>query len=328
MQIFTDPINSGHNLSKIKFMNQKIKEAAIWGFIVGDALGVPYEFIDREDMKLAPATGMIGFGTHHQPAGTWSDDTSMMLCVIENIKNNGSPKDLAKLFIRWYDDAYHTAHGEVFDIGITTRNAIHQLKAGVPVSTSGATDEYAAGNGSLMRCLPYAFAEDFAKSIYEMIIDNNITHRLTICNHCCMFYVKLLQAITKGYNKEDAVKAGAAYLKFGRRIVDSEDEEADVVYYAKFNRIFNADFKFLPESAIKSTGYVLHSLEASIWCFLNSNNYSDAVLKAVNLGGDTDTIAALTGGMAAAYYGVDNIPKEWLEQIARKTDIENLISTI
>ncbi|MEX1203045.1 MAG: ADP-ribosylglycohydrolase family protein [Ferruginibacter sp.] len=309
-------------------MSQKIKQAAIWGFIVGDAMGVPYEFIDRDDMKLEPAMGMKAFGTHHQPAGTWSDDTSMMLCVIENIKNNGSPKDLAKLFIRWFDDGYHTAHGEVFDIGITTRNAIVKLKTGIPASKSGATDEFSAGNGSLMRCLPYAFGEDFRKSMYEMIIDNNITHRLPICNECCMFYAKVIQAIQLGKGKEDAVRAGAAFLKFGRRIVDSDDDEAAVVYYAKFKRILSDDFKFLPEAAIKSTGYVLHTLEAAIWCFLNTNNYSEAVLKAVNLGGDTDTIAAVTGGMAAAYYGIDNIPKEWLEQIVRKKDIENLIAVI
>ena len=310
-------------------MNLKTKRnAAIWGFIVGDALGVPYEFTDRNDMKLEPATGMKGFGTHHQPAGTWSDDTSMMLCVLEKIKTKGTTKDLAKLFIRWYDDGYHTAHGVVFDIGITTRAAIYKLKTGIAVSKSGSSDEHSAGNGSLMRCLPYAFAEDFEKAMSEMIKDNNITHRLSICNDCCLFYAKVIQAITKGKDKEDAVEAGVNYLKFDRRIVESGEDETDLVYNSKFNIIFSENFRLLPEVAIKSTGYVLDTIEAVIWCFLNTDNYTDAVLKAINLGGDTDTIAALTGGIAATYYGLDNIPKEWIEQIVRREDLEKIISTL
>jgi ADP-ribosylglycohydrolase len=94
--------------------------AALWGFIVGDALGVPYEFSDRKEMMNDPAIEMIGYRSHDQPAGTWSDDTSMMLCVLENIQNNGSVKDLANLFLDWYYNGYHTANGEAFDIGNTT----------------------------------------------------------------------------------------------------------------------------------------------------------------------------------------------------------------
>ena len=303
---------------------KKQQRAAIWGFIVGDALGVPYEFSERSYMKENPASSMTGFGTHNQAPGTWSDDTSMMLCVLENIMNKGSVNILAKIFIKWYDEAYLTPHGKVFDMGITTRLALDRVKLGVKATSAGARDEFSAGNGSLMRCLPYAFADDFQKSMLKMLVENKVTHQLPICNECCLFYAKVIQALANGLQKEEAVKAGGAYLRFGNRIFYADKDQPK----SNFSRLFSDQFKYFPENQIQSTGYVLHTLEAVIWCFLNSSNYADAVLKAVNLGGDTDTIAALTGGLAGVYYGYDNIPGEWLKQIVRGNDIENLISNI
>lgn len=303
---------------------QQHRTAALWGFIVGDALGVPYEFTDRAIMKTYPATGMIGYGTHQQPVGTWSDDTSMMLCVILNIKKGGSVQDLANLFVQWLDEGYHTPWGSVFDVGITTYFSIEAIKSGVHVSRSGGYDEFSAGNGSLMRCLPYAFAEDFPKSMFTMIRENKITHRLEICNDCCLFYAKLNHAISQGFTKQQSLEAACAYLHFGRRIMESS-EENDFTSLSKFSRLYSGNFQHLPEEDIKSTGYVVNTLEAAIWCFLNSESYYKAVLMAVNLGGDTDTIAALTGGMAGNFYGYQSIPIEWLNQIVRKNDLAKLI---
>lgn len=304
---------------------KNIKDA-VWGFITGDALGVPYEFSTRSMMKEQPANDMIGFGTYNQPAGTWSDDTSMMLCVLENIINNGSTKDLASLFLRWYKDDYMTPHGELFDIGITTSTALTNLMKGVKPTLSGCNDEFASGNGSLMRCIPYAFNEDISKSVFNMAIENKITHRNSICTLCCMYYVKMMRAILEGSDKHKAVDAGRSYLNFGWRITDSEDDHIEMKKL--FERIFSKDFSKLPESEIKSTGYVLSTLESVVWCFLNTDNYKDAVLKAVNLGGDTDTIAALTGGLAGLYYGYDTIPKKWLKKIVSPDLINNLLNKL
>jgi ADP-ribosyl-[dinitrogen reductase] hydrolase len=295
--------------------------AACWGFIVGDALGVPYEFNSREQMTEHPATGMVGYGTHEQPAGTWSDDTSMMLCVLENLQKDGSARDLANLFLRWHRDGYHTAHGEVFDIGMTTLASMMRLGDGMSPTESGSSDEWSAGNGSLMRCVPYAFAADMSESIFNMIVQNRITHPLTICHEACMFYVKMLSSLAEGSTKEQALTTAGAYVRYGWRIVDQDDNTS----FDKFSRLFNPSFSSIHVDEIQSSGYVMHTLEACVWCFMNSNNYSQAVLKAVNLGGDTDTIAALTGALAATFYGSAQIPVEWITRIQRGDELEVFI---
>jgi ADP-ribosylglycohydrolase len=296
--------------------------AAYWGFIVGDALGVPYEFCSREMMESRPATDMVGYGSHKQPAGTWSDDSSMMLCVLENMKQNGSTRELSNLFLQWYQSGYHTPHGEVFDIGLTTRASMIRLSEGVSPFNSGSSDQWSAGNGSLMRCVPYAFAEDISRSIFNMIIHNKITHREALCHEACMFYLKMIRSLAEGAIKEESLAKAGAYLKYGWRIVDQEDYNESS---EKFYRLLRPDFSMLSIGEIKSSGYVLDTLEASIWCFMNSSSYKDAVLKAVNLGGDTDTIGALTGSLAATYYGVEGIPETWKLKIVRSKKLDRLI---
>ena len=301
------------------------RTAAIWGFIVGDAMGVPYEFSEREIMNQNPAVKMIGYGTHNQPIGTWSDDTSMLLCVVENLKKQGGLSDLANLFTRWYKHGHHTAHGEIFDIGNTTLIAIEKLIDGIHPTKSGEIHEYSAGNGSLMRCLPYAYEPDFKLSMIKMLLDSRITHNTTICNECCLFYTKVHQALILGKNKEESVKEGINILKPLQHSFNELFNKEENRFSDNCNRLSSDQFKYIPENDIQSTGYVLHTLEAVIWCFLNSNSYSAAVLKAINLGGDTDSIAALTGGLAASYYGYESIEKKWIEMIVRKNEIEKII---
>ena len=294
---------------------------ALWGFIVGDALGVPYEFSERDEMLANPANGMIGYGTYNQPPGTWSDDSSMMLCVLENLAKDGSVRHLADLFLSWYRDGYHTAGGQVFDIGFTTLDALTRLAEGVHPTKAGNLDERSAGNGSLMRCVPYAFAADMSESIFNMIVQNRITHPLTICHEASMFYVKMLRALAEGSTKEEALSTAGAYVRYGWRIVDQNDNTS----IDKFSRLFNSSFSSVHVDEIHSIGYVMYTLEACVWCFMNSNNYSEAVLKAVNLGGDTDTIAALVGAMAATFYGSAQIPVEWSSTIQRGAELEAFI---
>lgn len=300
----------------------KIKDA-IWGFVVGDALGVPFEFSTRNMMKENPAVDMVGYGTYNQPPGTWSDDTSMMLCVLENIINQGTTKDLARLFLKWYKEGYMTPRGELFDIGITTSTALSNLMRGVKPSQSGLGDEISAGNGSLMRCLPYAFVEDLPKSIFNMVMENRITHRHHLCSLSCMYYVKMMRAILEGKEKKELCSIAAGYIRKGWRLTDADDDHMETRKI--FQKLFDADFPTLPENEIQSTGYVISTLEAVVWCFMNTDNYKDAVLKAINLGGDTDTIAALTGALAGLYYGFDSIPEKWINQIANPDLINNLL---
>ena len=308
-------------------MFQSKMKDAFWGFIVGDAFGLPYEFVDRDDTRSNPAKEMIGHGTFNQPVGTWSDDTSMMLCVMENIYNRGDMSALSQLFIQWYRDGYNTPHGEAFDIGNTTQVAIERLMQGEIPSRSGSSDERSAGNGSLMRTVPYVFTtRTFQEMMLCMTYDHHITHRLPICMDASFFYAHLLKALADGQIKEDAMKIAGDYVQFGWRIMDHKDEDSFMEYTKKFQRLIKNDFAMLKEEDISSSGYVMDTLEASIWSFLNSTSYSDAILRAVNLGQDTDTIAALTGALAGVYYGYDSIPKDWLNRIVGKETIKNRFS--
>jgi ADP-ribosyl-[dinitrogen reductase] hydrolase len=292
--------------------------AAVWGFIIGDALGVPVEFHKREDLRRSPVIGMMGYGSHHQPAGTWSDDSSMLLCTLENIAENGSLTDLAYKFVRWHRDAYMTAHNEVFDIGNTTRAAIMRLIEGVPWFQSGLTDEHiACGNGSLMRILPYAFYERYIQlpssdDRYQLIASSSaITHAHPIPHLCSFFYVELIRALANDISASQAL--GLARETVLACLLNFEDQSASGHYAAKMHRILHADFRTINEADIMSTGYVVYTLEAALWCWINSSSFRDVVLKAVNLGEDTDTVAALAGGLAGLSFGPD---AEWQRQLA------------
>lgn len=302
-------------------MSKSKLRGAVWGFIIGDSLGLPYEFIEREHLSLHPITKMAGYGTHNQPIGTWSDDSSMMLCVMENIINKGSVNDLAMLFKQWFLNGYNTPFGEVFDIGITTLQSILKMIDKKKLIDSNVNCEYSAGNGSLMRSLPYAFLPDFSKASFKLISESRITHRLNICNQCNLFYVKMVRSIYEGSSKEKAFNDARAYMNYGKRIVDVIDKDTE----NKMARIMDSNFPTLDVSEIYSTGYVINTLESCVWCFINSLSYKEAVLKAVNLGGDTDTIAALTGGLAGCYYGIDKLPKKWINSVQAKSKINSLL---
>jgi ADP-ribosyl-[dinitrogen reductase] hydrolase len=297
--------------------------AGIWGFIVGDALGVPYEFSSREAMVMSPAKGMKGWGTYDQPPGTWSDDTSMLLCVLENGHAGGGTHGLANLFLRWAYEGYHTPHGEVFDIGVTTRIALERYKKDKKIS--GLNDERSAGNGSLMRCLPYAFREEYAEVLLYMLRQNRITHRAWLCQSSTIFYTRMARALAEGDSKELSLKKAGGYLRHGWRISDQPDDAMKEA--SRFNRLFDESFPDIPEEEIRSTGYVIDSLEAAVWSFMNGTDYQSTVLKAVNLGEDTDTNAALASGLAAIHYGMKDIPSEWLDTIVNRTELDGKIKS-
>ncbi|WP_052323909.1 ADP-ribosylglycohydrolase family protein [Flavihumibacter sp. ZG627] len=184
---------------------------AVWGFIIGDALGVPAEFCSRAELQRSPITDMTGYGTHSQPPGTWSDDSSMMLCTLENIREGGSMETLANKFLAWYRDAYMTPHGEVFDIGITTRAALMKLQAGIPHTASGVSEErVACGNGTLMRVLPFAFstayaARDSAARFAMVSAAGAITHAHALPHLCSYFYAELLHQLSNDLPAADAL---------------------------------------------------------------------------------------------------------------------------
>ena len=303
-------------------MKNKVK-AGIMGVCIGDALGVPVEFKDRDYLKRFPVTKMQEFGSHNQPKGTWSDDSSLTLCLAEVLIKGYDLEKIGQSFVKWVKYGHWTAHGRLFDIGGTTREAIARLIKGESARFSGNVFEEDNGNGSLMRILPLAFYfkdEENLEKIYKTVKEvSTITHGHFRSVFACFIYVIFAIQLIKGKNKTEA------YTYTQNEVLEyAEKQWFSLNEIELFHRILKNDISGYSEEEIRGSGYVLHSLEASLWCFLNSESYSEAVLKAVNLGEDTDTTGAITGGLAGIYYGFENIPQEWVGELVRKDDIEKI----
>lgn len=296
--------------------------AALLGVAIGDALGVPHEFNSREMMRRNPAKGMIGNGTHAQPAGTWSDDSSLTLCLAEALTEETFDLEIVgKNFVRWMNEGFWTARGEVFDVGITTAEAIKRLEEGVPAITSGSFSEQSLGNGAIMRILPLMF------HIHSLPVEERfswtrqvgaITHRHIRSVIACFYYLEFARLILHGMDKFEVYRR--LQKEIPSFLITVGVDESEIHH---FKRLLEGNIWLLPEGEIESSGYIVHTLEASIWCLLTTNNFKSTLLTAVNLGDDTDTTAAVVGGIAGLVYGFEETPSEWLE-VARKADIENL----
>lgn len=298
--------------------------SGLLGVAVGDALGVPVEFVSRNRLAFEPVTEMKGYGTHDQPPGTWSDDSSLTFCLAESLCYGYNPVDVAKKMEQWFFEAYWTAHGEVFDIGISTQESLTRLKEGIPFDKSGAKGERSNGNGSLMRILPLAYyffahstpaPERLAKSI-EI---SAITHAHIRSGIACFIYTDFALQLLAGKNKHEAYE----YIR-NQTLISLRENGISETQINPFSGILFDNIAQRPENEIESSGYVVHTLEASLWALLNYSNYQDIVLTAVNLGSDTDTTAAVVGGLAGIVYGHHQIPPSWIQQIARKDEIISL----
>lgn len=299
-------------------------KSGIFGVCIGDALGVPVEFKKREDLKLKPVTDYLEFMSWNQPKGTWSDDSSLTLCLAEQLCKGYNIEKIGESFVKWVKYGHWTAHGKLFDIGGTTRHSIARLIKGESACFSGNIFEEDNGNGSLMRILPLAFYlkdEENIEVIYQKVKEvSSITHGHFRSVFSCFIYIIFALEMIKSKDKEKS------YIEMRKKVLEfAEIRDFNKKEVSLFDRILKNKISAYFEDEIKSSGYVLHSLEASFWCFLNSENYAEAVLKAVNLGEDTDTTGAITGGIAGIYYGFENIPQEWIDDLVRKDDI-NLLS--
>lgn len=316
----------------------------LFGFCVGDALGVPVEFSNRNERKEDPVREMRAYGTHCQRAGTWSDDTSLMLCLIDALNQGYSIQKAADNFVDFYKNGAFTPYGEIFDIGISTGEAIEKMCGGeTPVRCGGASvgDN---GNGSLMRVLPlvfYGLRMEGPQLISLVEEVSSMTHGHRRSMFACVFYVKFAIQLMAGDSKTDALERTIGFV----RQYCAESYASD---WEHFDRILSKQILTLEENDIRSTGYVVDTLEAALWAFLGGKSYREVVLTAVNLGGDTDTIAAIAGGLAGIYYCVDGeqaskddqkeiwegtragdglvergeeIPEEWIQCIAKKEEL-------
>lgn len=313
-----------------------IIKTVMLGHAVGDALGVPVEFMSREELVKNPVTDMRGFGTYNVPAGCWSDDTSMALATLDSLKKGRVDyEEIMDNFSAWLTRDEYTPTGVLFDVGGVCRSSIvnYIKNVGIRAVDCGLSTEYSNGNGSLMRIHPialYLFFKGLTNKEGIEIIHNAsaLTHAHKRSKIGCGIYAFVLWELLSGVkcDKTSIIKGICKALDFYK------DEEEIKHYTERLSRLIseidcnlqNTGALNVLEQDIKSTGYVVDSLEAALWCLLATDSYKECVLKAVNLGEDTDTIGAIAGGLAGALYGFDSIQKAWLN-ILKKTDyIENM----
>lgn len=261
-------------------------KAVMYGLAAGDALGVPYEFCERDTFTC---TGMMGHGMHNQPAGTWSDDTAMSLATLDSLTECDGVVDTADLLMRyrlWLQGGMYTPDSKAYDCGITVATALR--------SEHGCDDVMDNGNGSLMRVAPCAF---FNLSDDDVRRVSAITHAHETSMTACVQYVRILEGLLHGDSLRTAVTDSGLSLDFT-----------------------------IPRIEVKSDGFVLDTLNAALWCLANTGTYQDCVLTAVNLGEDTDTTASVAGALAAAIYGLEGIPADWAETLRGRELIDMYVS--
>lgn len=274
------------------------------GLAVGDAVGTTLEFSRRD--AHPPLTDMVGGGPFRLRPGEWTDDTSMALCLADSlIACDGlDQRDLMERFVRWWREGYNSHNARCFDIGITTRQALQRfLDAGDPVA--GSTDPNTAGNGSIMRLGPVAlhWAGDPEGAVAAARAQSVTTHGAPAAVEGCALLAEILvEAIATGDRSAALRSRPAAEAAIGAIAAGS--------WHGK------------ERNNIRSSGYVVHTLEAALWCIDRSTGFSDAVLLAANLGDDADTVAAVTGQIAGALWGQSTIPQHWLDRLAWREEIE------
>lgn len=280
-------------------------QGCLLGLAVGDAVGTTVEFMPRG--SFPEVTDMVGGGPFNLAPGQWTDDTSMALCLAYSIveKNGHDPLDQMEKYLRWAKEGYMSSTGKCFDIGRTVLEALGQFQmTGDPIS--GPTRKNSAGNGSLMRLapIPMFYAPDLEKAMKFSAESSRTTHGAPEAVEACRLFGGMLVKALEGKDKDQILFDTTANIT-SQSILDI------------------AEGKYTSKSVgqIEGSGYVVASLEASLWAFWTTNSYKDAILAAVNLGSDADTTAAICGQVAGAYYGVTGIPENWLEKLFMRDEL-------
>jgi ADP-ribosyl-[dinitrogen reductase] hydrolase len=278
------------------------------GLACGDAVGTTVEFKPRG--TFPPVSDMVGGGPFGLRPGEWTDDTSMALCLATSLVacRGFDPRDQMAHYCRWRDEGYLSSNGRCFDIGTTVADALRRYQA-TDNPFSGSTDPNTAGNGSLMRLapVPMAYANDLEKVAHFSGESSRTTHGAREAVDACRLFGTMIAPALRGEPKA-AILDGGSSLELAPAI----------------RAIAEGSYARKTRQEIKGSGYVVHSLEAALWCFYHTTSYRDAILEAANLGDDADTTAAICGQIAGAYYGIESIPADWLTKLALRKSIESL----
>ena len=288
---------------------------SIVGHAIGDAMGMPTEFCIREHLLSNPVVDMLDSKKVGQPAGSWTDDTSMEIATIESIvSNNGfNYSDIMSRWCDWLNKGEYTPNGVVFDVGRTCLRACRNFMNGIDPTKCGLSDENSNGNGSLMRILPvaiYSYINDLSNDeLLKLTNDvSSLTHGHNISKLACYMYVKFIIRLLNGMSKEECYE----YLK------NDDYSMYDYNSISKYDRLIKGDIRKFKIDDIKSSGYVVDTWECVLWILLNSKSYKETIIAATNIGQDTDTIGAIVGSMAGIIYGLDKAPKQWLDTLIKK----------
>lgn len=289
---------------------------ALLGLAAGDALGTTLEFHTRD--HFPPLTDMVGGGPFDLDPGHWTDDTSMALCLAESLVecDGFDAADQMRRYVRWYREGHNSSTGFCFDIGNTTAEALHRFeRTGEPYS--GDTHPGTAGNGSLMRLAPVAlrYAHAPAHAVAHAANSSRTTHAAPEAVDACRWFAGLLAGVLAGVDKATLLRPGYA--------PDGFDWQMSPLAPA-IQEIAAGSFAAKDRAAIKSTGYVVHTLEAALWAFHRTDDFREGALLAVNLGHDADTVGAVYGQIAGAYYGAECIPGGWRALLVKHDDIVRL----
>ena len=301
----------------------KIK-GAIYGLLIGDAVGVPYEFNLPEQLPSYDQIDMVSPPSFQKtypniPFGTWSDDGAQALCLLSSLlhKNKLDPEDLMNRMCNWYQHGYMAVDYQVFDVGIQTSSAINLYLNSVPLEKVAKNDEQSNGNGSLMRVLPLAIWHTGSDEqlIQDAYAQSHVTHAHLRSKVCCALYCLWARAILNGAN----IQTGwdEAVLKLRNYVQDKPQDLEQLEIHIRPDELEH----------VTGSGYVVDCLKSAKFA-LQQTTYQDVIKTAIALGRDTDTTACVAGGIAGLYFGLNAIPKQWFAQLRGKELVESLLSKI
>ena len=302
----TDPMQA----PKITLLQRA--QGALLGLAVGDALGTTVEFKPRGTFK--PLTDMVGGGPFGLKPGQFTDDTSMALCLAASlIEKDFDLQEQISRYVRWANVGYMSSTGRCFDIGVATRGALQRFQRnGNPLA--GSTDPHSAGNGCIMRLVPvpirYVNQPELAVQYSEE--QAKTTHQAPECLAASRLFGELLVRALQGQSKDEILAPPVLSGKLPTKL--------DAIGQGRYRR--------KARDAIRGTGYVVDSLEATLWCFSQTSSFKECVLMAANLGDDADTTAAQAGQIAGAFYGVNGIPQDWLDKLSMMVAIRDMADAL
>jgi ADP-ribosyl-[dinitrogen reductase] hydrolase len=273
-----------------------------------------------------PVTGFSAGGPHHLDAGEWTDDTSMALALAASMAEVGwNLNDQSRRYVRWRQHGEYSVNGRCFDIGFTTRAALLRFQQTGDALSSASTSEGSSGNGSIMRLapVPIRFAHLFPDRITELAAlaaESSLpTHASPQCLSACQYLALVLAGLMHGVDRDEVLSPDWEPLQRLR---------VDHPFHPAVDEVVAGSFRRRSPPEILGSGYVVRYLEAALWAFHSTDNFREAVLKAVNLGDDADTTGAVCGQLAGAYWGIAGIPPEWLDGLARRDELERAVGAL